>query len=164
MKPFRSALLLSLVGLMLVGPRLHAEEPGPTPPQASPPQARPDSLPLPDYLSEEARRMLRQKMGRHGDDMVELMLSVTLLQYDVASEVSHRIANEPRIDRPSAGAEDDVGAALPERFFKLQDELRVKAQAVRAAAVKRDDKELAKSYGRLTETCVSCHSAYLRRR
>ncbi|MBZ4415367.1 cytochrome c [Myxococcus sp. RHSTA-1-4] len=71
-----------------------------------------------------------------------------------------RIVNEPRIARPVPGGEDELNALLPERFFALQDEARNRAQAVQEAAQKRDDAALAESFGRLTETCVSCHSVY----
>lgn len=164
MKTLRSALPLVLVWMLVLGLCLQvyaagpADKPQPAPQQKQPP-AR--SLPQPDYLPEEARLVLQQKMERHGQDMVELMLSVTLLQYDVARETAHRIASEPRLVRPIAGGEGDVNALLPERFFVLQDEARLRAQAVRAAAAQKDDKALAEAYGRLTETCVSCHSAYL---
>jgi hypothetical protein len=120
-------------------------------------------LPAPDYLSETARALLRKKMDRHGLDAKDLMFGVTLLRYDVAKDAAQRIASEPRLVRPVAGGEDDLNAALPERFFVLQDEARLRAQAVAAAASNRDDKALAESYGRLVETCVSCHSVYLKR-
>ena len=91
------------------------------------------------------------------------MFAVTLLQYDAANASAQRISSEPRLVRPVAGGEDDLNALLPERFFVLQDEARSRAQAVATAAEKKDDKALADSYGRLVETCVSCHSAYLKR-
>lgn len=120
-------------------------------------------LPAPDYLSETARALLRKKMDRHGLDARDLMLGVTLLRYDVAQGAAQRIASEPRLVRPVAGGEDDLNAALPERFFVLQDEARMRAQAVAAAAGKHDDKALAESYGLLVQTCVACHSVYLKR-
>lgn len=120
-------------------------------------------LPAPDYLPESARALLRKKMARHGQDARDLMFGVTLLRYDVARAAAQRIASEPRIDRPAAGSEDEPAAFLPERFFVLQDEARRRAQAVAAAAEKKDDPALAESYGLLLQTCVSCHSAYLKR-
>lgn len=120
-------------------------------------------LPAPDYLPETARALLRKKMARHGQDARDLMFGVTLLRYDVARATAQRIASEPRIDRPAAGSEDEPAAFLPERFFVLQDEARRRAQAVAAAAEKKDDQALAESYGLLLQTCVSCHSAYLKR-
>lgn len=128
----------------------------------SSPRVKVGALPTPDYLPEEARLAVNRKMQRHGQDAVELMMAVTLLQYDVAEAAAQRIATEPRLARPVAGGEDDVNAALPERFFVLQDEVRLRAEQLRAAAEKKDDKELARALGQLTTTCVGCHSAYLR--
>ncbi|WP_239014170.1 cytochrome c [Archangium violaceum] len=91
-----------------------------------------------------------------------MMFGVTLLRHDVARAAAQRIASEPRLVRPEVGGEDDPGTFLPERFFVLQDEVRMRAQAVAASAEKRDDKALAESYGLLVQTCVSCHSVYLK--
>jgi len=121
-----------------------------------------DRLPEPDYLSEQARATLRRRMERHGQDMVQLLLSMTMLQHDVARQAAQRIAAEPTVDRPAVGGEDELGAALPERFFTLQLQLRSRAKAIAEDARKRDDAALGKAFGQLAETCVQCHSAYLR--
>jgi len=118
-------------------------------------------LPQPDYLSEEARQALRRRMERHGEVMVQLLLSMTLLQHEVAQGAAERIASEPPFQRPQPGGEDELGA-LPERFFTLQLQLRNRAKELVAAAKAKDDAKLAASFGQLAETCVQCHSAYLR--
>jgi hypothetical protein len=163
----RSSLSVALVGFLSAGFLFHASAAGPANAKGSPPSkaanAKPPGLATPDYLPETARMLLRKKMERHGQDARELMFSVTLLQYDVAKGAAQRIASEPRFVRPIAGGEDDLNALLPERFFVLQDESRTHAQAVAMAAEKKDDKALAESYGRLVQTCVACHSAYLHR-
>lgn len=115
----------------------------------------------PDYLSPLARQLLKKKMQRHGADMTALSTSVILLHRDRARLLATDIANEPRLARPIAGGEDDLNTALPERFFVLQDEARVRAKAVAEAAGRNDNKELAATFGRLTQTCVECHSAFL---
>lgn len=158
MKTLRTGLLASLLTLGLVVQAGAAE---PTSAK-KPSKTSKTSLPAPDYLPAEARATLRKKMTRHGQAMTDLMLGVMLLQYDAASAAASRIVNEPRIARPVPGeeGESELNALLPERFFVLQDEARNRAQAVQEAARKRDDAALAESFGRLTETCVSCHSAY----
>lgn len=118
-------------------------------------------LPEPDYLLPLARRVLNERMKRHGHDMPQLMLSVVLLQRDVAAEAAKRIANEPLVMRPPPGDDSLLNSALPPRFFVLQDELRQRAKALSDAADQKDDKALAVAFGQLTETCVACHSAYL---
>ncbi len=169
MKRALTHLSLVLVGCLSLGALLSAsaaepEKPkaGASKPKASGAKENP-GLPAPDYLPESARALLRKKMARHGQDARELMFGVTLLRYDVARATAQRIASEPRLERPEAGSEDEPAAFLPERFFVLQDEARRRAQAVAAAAEKKDDPALAESYGLLLQTCVSCHSAYLKR-
>jgi hypothetical protein len=161
---------LMLVGLLSTGFLFHASAAEPAKPKSSSPAkkkaAEPKAtpgLPAPDYLPESARGLLRKKMERHGEDARDLMFGVTLLQYDMARAAAQRISAEPRFVRPIAGGEGDLNALLPERFFVLQDEARLRAQAIATAAEKRDHKALAESYGKLMETCVSCHAAYLHR-
>jgi hypothetical protein len=162
MKTLRIGLPVVFMGLASLGLVMQAQASEPTPPKkASKPAA---SLPAPDYMPAGARAALRKKMARHGQAMTDLMLGVTLLQYDVASAAAGRIVNEPRLSRPVPGGDDELNSLLPERFFTLQDELRSRAQAVQDAAKKRDDPVLAESFGRMTETCVGCHSAYLSHR
>lgn len=118
-------------------------------------------LPEPDYLLPLARKVLHQRMERHGRDMPQLLFSVVLLQRDVAAETATRIANEPRIPRAPPGDDSVLNRALPERFFVLQADLRERAKALSDAAKNKDDKALARAFSLLTETCVACHSAYL---
>ena len=167
MKLSRSSLSVALVAFLSAGFLLHASaaEPAKTKGSQSPKasDAKLPGLAAPDYIPETARALLRKKMERHGQDARDLMFGVTLLQYDIVKAAAQRISSEPRFVRPIAGGEDDLNALLPERFFVLQDESRTRAQAVATAAEKKDDKALAESYGRLVETCVACHSAYLHR-
>jgi hypothetical protein len=171
MKHARSRIPLMLAGVLSAGVFLHASAAEPEKPRSgAPAKAKApekkgpahEGLPTPDYLPDTARAVLRKKMDRHGLDARELMYGVTLLRYDVARAAAQRIASETRLAKPAPGGEDDLNTALPERFFVLQDEARLRAQAVMAAAEKRDDKALAESYGLLVQTCVSCHSVYLK--
>ena len=114
----------------------------------------------PRVLSELARQLLRPRMERHGHDMMMLVQGVLLLQRDVVAELAKNIAAEPRLTRPRVGGEDDLNAALPERFFVLQDELHSRAGTL-ATAVKTDsDVALAARLGEMMQTCVSCHSTF----
>ncbi len=172
MKHARSSLSLLLAGVLSAGVLfdVSAAEP-PTPKSGASSKTKPpdkkgtanEGLPTPDYLSDTARALLRKKMDRHGLDARELMYGVVLLRYDLAQAAAQRIASEPRLARPEPGSEDDLNTALPERFFLLQDEARMRAQVVMTAAGKREDKALAESYGLLVQTCVACHSTYLKR-
>ena len=120
------------------------------------------ALPTPDYLSPLARAALHRRMQRHGHDQSRLVLAVTPLQRDLVKVIATDIAEEPRLVRPIAEARDELNSALPERFFVLQDALRLRAKDLAAAAVTKDDTKLAAAFGEMLVTCVTCHSAYLR--
>jgi hypothetical protein len=118
-------------------------------------------LPEPDYLPKLARKLLRERMMRHGDQMSQLVIAVTLLQRERVRSIANDIAAEPRLVRPMPGEEDALNAALPNQLFVYQDELRLRTQALAAAAERPNDPALAQAFGRVTETCVSCHSSFL---
>ncbi len=149
------AVVLAFAVLALVGAAPKEKEKG------KPPAANQLSLPEPDYMPPLARQLLRQRMQSHGRDQSRLVIAVTLLERDVVKSIATDVANEPRLVRPTPEARDELNAALPERFFVLQDALRLRAKDLAAAAENKDDAALAKAFGQLVETCVSCHSAYL---
>lgn len=113
-------------------------------------------------LPPQAREVLRSRMERHGAEMTVLMATVVLLDYEAAEALALDIAREPRLGRPMPSETDTLNALLPPRFFDLQDQLLQRAEATAAAARLRDDAGLARAFSALGETCVSCHSAYLR--
>ncbi len=131
----------------------------PAAPKAKP--AEGDQLGHPDYLSDLARQILRRRMERHGKDMTHMMSAVVLLKRDVVETLAQALAGEPRITRPLPDSRDDLNAALPERFFVLQDELRDRARTLADAARSKDDKQLGEAFSRLTQTCIACHSTFL---
>lgn len=133
----------------------------PTPPVKAQKPPTKKGLEAPSYLSPIARQLLKRRMARHGHDMLTLVQSVLLLDHATTQRLASEFAAEPRLTRPIAGGEDDLNAALPERFFVLQDELRSRALSLAEAAKKTDDAALASRLGELTQTCVSCHSTYL---
>ena len=113
-------------------------------------------------LSELARRAVANRMQRHATEMGALMQCMLRLQYDGVADATGRILSEPKLARPpAAGGEAAVNAEVPDAFFFLQDELYARAQEVQAAAREHDDDRLSRGFGRLAETCVSCHSVYL---
>jgi cytochrome c556 len=118
-------------------------------------------LEAPSYLSPLARQLLKQRMKRHGTDMLTMVRSVLFLDHETTQRLASELAAEPRLTRAIAGGSDDLNAALPERFFVLQDELRSRALELSAAAREGDDAKLAARLGEVTQTCVSCHSTYL---
>ena len=99
-------------------------------------------------------------MQRHGENMENLMWAALMLDYESAATISAWIDREPRISRPT-GSSDTLNEAFPERFFELQDALHEAARDLADAAESRDDPKMATAYGKLSNTCVSCHSIYL---
>lgn len=132
---------------------------GGAPKKAEPPVKK--GLQAPGYLSPLARSLLKRRMERHGSDMLRLVQSVLFLDRAQTQRLAAEIAAEPRLTRPMPGEEDDLNRSLPERFFVLQDELRLKAKELAAQTPSADDVALSQRLGDLMETCVSCHSAYL---
>jgi hypothetical protein len=151
--------------LAWVAAALIASSPSPPPPEPGAPkpqQAQKKSYGLqpPVDFPQLARGALHARMQRHGKDMSVLVNAVVLLNRSVIRELATDIADEPRLTRPTPDAMDALNAALPERFFVLQDELRVHAKALAEAATSADDDALAKSFGRMTQTCVTCHATF----
>jgi len=117
-------------------------------------------LPTPT-LSLTARALLHSKMVNHSKQMMELVRAVVLLDFAESAELGKSIATEQRFARPLSNDATELNSALPARFFDLQDQLRVRGQRLETAARGRDANGVAKSFGAVAETCVSCHSAYL---
>jgi len=105
--------------------------------------------------------MLGERMDRHGEEMMLLLVSVMTLRHEDTELLANEVAAEPRLGRPGPGEKGTINALLPARFFALQDELLERAHAVAAAARAKDNGRIVRAYGQLAETCVSCHSVYL---
>jgi len=140
-------------------PSAPATPAGPVTAAAGPPA--PAKLPEPEWLPEAAREMLATRMQRHGEELMLLLVTVLTLGHEDSAHLAREVAAEPRIGRPSPGEKDTLNALLPARFFELQDELRERALSVADAADAKDSGRVVRAFGKLTETCVSCHAVYL---
>lgn len=153
---------LLLTGFLVAALALADDKPrAPSPAKGKPTKVSDEGLGKPDYLSDLARQILRRRMERHGRDATHLMTAVVLLKRDTVQALAQALAGEPRIVRPLPDSRDDLNAALPERFFVLQDELRDRARTLGEAAKSRSDRELGEAFSALTQTCVACHSTFL---
>ena len=144
-------LLVMMCSVLSVG----AAPPLPVAPKAKPPSTRPE------LLTPLARSLLHKRMERHGDSMLRLVVSVTLLQREKAHRFATEIATEPRLTRPMPGDDQSFNNGLPERLFVLQDELRSRAKTLATVAQGSNDEAMASSLGLVLQTCVSCHSLFL---
>jgi Cytochrome C' len=106
--------------------------------------------------------MLTARMERHGEEMMLLLVTVMTLQHQDTELLAEQVAVEPQLGRPGPGEKGTLNALLPPRFFALQDQLVERAHAVAAAARANDSGRIVRAYGQLAETCVSCHTVYLK--
>jgi hypothetical protein len=105
--------------------------------------------------------MLHERMERHGEVMMLLLVSVLTLHQNDTELLAEQVAAEPKVGRPGPEEKGTLTALLPARFFELQDELTARAHALAEAARVSDNGRIVRAYGQLAETCVSCHSVYL---
>jgi hypothetical protein len=155
-----SALLFACASTPKAAPKPDAE--------AKPAQPSTGAAPEPEVrlgeregLPEEARLLLQDRMARHADQMVLLMVSVVLLNHDAAASFADEIMAEPQLMRPKEGDSDTLNRMLPKRFFDLQDQLQTHARGLRDAALARDEQRVMQSFHAVVDTCTACHSAYL---
>jgi cytochrome c556 len=116
-------------------------------------------LPAPAHIPLEVRETIARRMEEHGTAMSQILHSTLLLDFETASTAAFAIAEQPALSRPLS--EDELGAHLPDAFFALQDELSERARAFAMATVTEDPNQVAAAFANLSNTCVSCHSAYL---
>jgi cytochrome c556 len=112
--------------------------------------------PLPPPMGE----LLRERMGFHAREMGRLMEAVMILDYPTVEAGAEAIGADVRLARATTQDATELNAALPERFFLLQEELRVHARSLAEAARREDAFSVADAYGRLSQTCVRCHGVY----
>jgi len=107
-----------------------------------------------------ARALLKKRMARHAGDMNELLSATVRVDYPTILESAGRIAAEAPLSRPVSGDASEINAQIPPRFFDLQDELRMHARDLVAAAKERNPDRVASTMGALTSTCVRCHTLF----
>jgi hypothetical protein len=117
---------------------------------------------FPGYLPPDARKELGDRMRTHAEDLVLLSRHVVELSYDDVEQLARRIGGQPGIGRPAQSKNDPLSSVLPDSFFDLQDRMSNAARDLATTARERDDEAMAAAYGRLAQTCVACHSAYLK--
>jgi Cytochrome C' len=118
-----------------------------------------EELPASASIPPAVRQVVRSKMARHDAQMRALVSRVALLDDDGVARVAGEVFDEPSLARPIAG--DELNGLLPERFFRLQDELKARARALVIASQRRDHSAIAEEFGALARSCVSCHQVFL---
>lgn len=128
---------------------------------ATVPKTTTQKMKRPAYLPAIARSLLDSRMNNHGLNVMRLSVATVLLQYDDAADAVESIVAEPGMSRVPEG-DDTLNASLPKRFFDLQDQLHTRAQSLADAIKRHNDADIATAYSRMTETCIACHSVYLK--
>jgi cytochrome c556 len=155
------ALRFALTGVLAASCATAADRPSPPQePQLLAAVSPPARLQPPDYLPEVARSILRTRMASHARDMGQLMSAIMVLDYPDVQAGAQAIVSDVNLARPLTKDATELNAALPPRFFDLQDELKVRGRALRDAAQHMNAFEVADAYGRMSETCVRCHAVY----
>jgi len=131
------------------------------PPISAKDRAKAQHLRKPDRIPPVLASLLEARMVGHGDDLEWLLANVLMLNRENVEIWATGLAKTPLIARPTGADNDTLNAQLPARFFDLQDDLKKAATDLATAAHGHDDRAMSKAFGRLTETCVACHSVYL---
>jgi len=119
----------------------------------------PDPTLMPaERIPSEAEAKLTDRMKRHGADLLGLTHAVTVLDRKAIAETADRIRLDTAL---TLGL--DGGVAKDTRFQQLDQQLRERVTELATAARKHDDAALAPAFGRTMETCVRCHSTYLKK-
>lgn len=148
-KPFviaSSTFVAGAIALLLFLRPTHSISPGP-------------ELATPQRIPPAMSSIIRTKMGRHGEQMKNLVSHAVVLDFDGTARAAGEIFDEPALARPIAG--DELNGLLPARFFDLQDAMRAQARVMVDAAARRNSKAVADSFGALAKSCIGCHDAYL---
>jgi cytochrome c556 len=122
--------------------------------------ATPDRPGPPEPLSAPARAILKSRMASHARDMGDLVSAIMILDYKNIGEGADRIAADVNLSRPLTHDATELNAALPEKFFERQDELRAQAKALAQASRELNPYRVAEVYGHLSEACVRCHADF----
>lgn len=126
---------------------------------AQPSGGTPDpALMPPERIPSEAEAKLTDRMNRHGADLIGLTHAVTVVDRKAIAETADRI----RLDT-ALTLKVDGGVVKDARFQRLDQQLRERVTELATAARKYDDTALAPAFGRTMETCVRCHTAYLKK-
>jgi len=160
---FPRKLQTTLAALTVLTAGSCATAPPPHPPQQdqlAQALAAPDRTDPPQYLSNTTRELLRARMASHANDMGELVQAIMILQYPRIAEKAAAIDAAVDLARPVSKDATDLASALPPSFFDYQDELKLRARALEAAAKAQGAFQVADAYGDLSKTCVKCHSVF----
>lgn len=113
--------------------------------------------PFPDLV----RKLLRDQMVDHRSKMNQLLTAALVLDHGATETLAFELARTPPLPRRIDTSSGPIKPELVTEFITHQDSMRRAAESLAIAARARDNKLVARAYGRLAESCVGCHAAYL---
>jgi len=122
--------------------------------------AAPDRVDPPEPLSPVVRNLLKERMTTHARDMASLMSAIMTLEYSSITIRANAIAEDANFSRPLTSDASELNAQIPPKFFVRQDDLKEAARRLAGAARSHNPYKVADTYGRLSETCVRCHTDF----
>jgi len=149
-------LLVPSLLLTFLGDGARAQAPS-TPPAQAPAAKKQEPMP-PDIVPSDGRSVVQRRMNRHGADLMELTLAVTLLQRKTIDEAAQRIGSDTGLPvMPPSSSE----TPSQRNFRYLESVLRQRTAALAKASRDGDNQALATAFGNMMQICISCHSLYL---
>jgi hypothetical protein len=118
-------------------------------------------LPESGRLSTTVRGILADRMRRHGQSLSELAVDVVVLDWKRVAALSSEIRQDASLARPVGQDATELNAQLPDRFFVLQDQLKLSAAELEKAAAAKNVDAMARAWGDMSSACVRCHATYL---
>ena len=122
--------------------------------------AAPDRAEPPVPISNTTLQLLRSRMASHANDMANLESAIMILDYPQIAERAGGIASDANLARPLTDDATELSSSIPPSFFDYQDDLRRWARALADAATEKSALRVGRAYGKVSETCVTCHAVY----
>ena len=113
-----------------------------------------------ERLSPLAMATLKSRMASHARDMDKLVSAIMVLDYPNIAQRANDIAADVNLSRPLTKDASELNSSLPERFFVHQDDLKMSARELSAAASALNPYQVADAYGKVSAACVRCHADY----
>lgn len=114
----------------------------------------------PMALSAETRARLRPRMHRHSEAMMKLTDAVMALDDDRVARAATSLLEDSQLVQPLSASAASPETNLPPVFRELEGRLRIKTEALRAAAQAHDGERLTAAHAELAWTCAECHAAF----
>ncbi len=111
-------------------------------------------------LPPQVRAQLRPRMRRHAAAMTEMTDAVMAFDDRRAARAAAAVLEDPQLVQPLSSEAAALETELPPIFRDYEASLRIRAEALLAAAQSHDGERLTKANAELAWTCAQCHAAF----